>query len=114
MAHGALGRVGSLLLRRGGEGQRSFFSSLAKGEDAVRAALACKSWSHLQDLGTGRPTIAVAMSGGVDSSVAAHVLKEQGCEVFGLHMRTWDEVEEGDFDKMEAARQLVTLLSNQG
>ena len=96
MAHGALGRVGSLVLRRGGEGQRSFFSSLVKGEDAVRAALACKSWSHLQDLGTGRPTIAVAMSGGVDSSVAAHVLKEQGCEVFGLHMRTWDEVEEGE------------------
>ena len=81
MAHGALGRVGSLLLRRGGEGQRSFFSSLAKGEDAVRAALACKSWSHLQDLGTGRPTIAVAMSGGgVDRGFQGYSQKPQIAE----------------------------------
>jgi tRNA-specific 2-thiouridylase len=33
--------------------------------------------------------IAVAMSGGVDSSVAAHILKEQGHEVIGLTMRIW-------------------------
>lgn len=33
--------------------------------------------------------IAVAMSGGVDSSVAAHVLKEQGHEVIGLTMKIW-------------------------
>jgi tRNA-specific 2-thiouridylase len=33
--------------------------------------------------------IAVAMSGGVDSSVAAHVLKADGHDVFGLTMRTW-------------------------
>jgi tRNA-specific 2-thiouridylase len=33
--------------------------------------------------------IAVAMSGGVDSSVAAFVLKEQGHEVIGLTMRIW-------------------------
>jgi tRNA-specific 2-thiouridylase len=33
--------------------------------------------------------IAVAMSGGVDSSVAAHVLRQQGHEVIGLTMRIW-------------------------
>lgn len=33
--------------------------------------------------------IAVAMSGGVDSSVAAHILKEQGHEVVGLTMKIW-------------------------
>jgi tRNA-specific 2-thiouridylase len=33
--------------------------------------------------------IAVAMSGGVDSSVAAHILKEQGHEVIGLTMKIW-------------------------
>jgi tRNA-specific 2-thiouridylase len=33
--------------------------------------------------------VAVAMSGGVDSSVAAHILKEQGHEVIGLTMRIW-------------------------
>lgn len=35
-------------------------------------------------------TVAVGMSGGIDSSVAAHLLKQQGCRVIGLTMRTWD------------------------
>ena len=34
--------------------------------------------------------IAVAMSGGVDSSVAAAVLKEEGYEVIGLTMKLWE------------------------
>ncbi len=34
--------------------------------------------------------IAVAMSGGVDSSVAALLLKEEGHEVVGLSMQLWD------------------------
>src|ERR1700730_15791648 len=34
--------------------------------------------------------IAVAMSGGVDSSVAALLLKEDGHEVIGLSMQLWD------------------------
>lgn len=35
--------------------------------------------------------VVVAMSGGVDSSVAAHLLKEQGYEVTGLMLRLWSE-----------------------
>ena len=34
--------------------------------------------------------VLVAMSGGVDSSVAAILLMEQGYEVIGLTMKTWD------------------------
>ena len=38
--------------------------------------------------------IAVAMSGGVDSSVAALLLKEEGHEVVGLSMQLWDHSRE--------------------
>ncbi|TVR15692.1 MAG: tRNA 2-thiouridine(34) synthase MnmA, partial [Balneolaceae bacterium] len=34
--------------------------------------------------------VLVAMSGGVDSSVAAVMLYNQGYEVIGITMKTWD------------------------
>ena len=37
----------------------------------------------------GKQKILVAMSGGVDSSVAAAVLLEQGYEVVGVTMKLW-------------------------
>jgi len=40
--------------------------------------------------------IAVAMSGGVDSGVAAALLVEQGYEVVGVHLSLWKEGMEGD------------------
>jgi len=39
--------------------------------------------------------ILVAMSGGIDSTVAAVMLKEQGYEVIGLTMKTWDYATSG-------------------
>ena len=58
----------------------------------------------------------VAMSGGVDSSVAAALLKEQGYEVIGMMLRLWSEPgkEESNRcctpDAMAQARRVAALL----
>lgn len=40
---------------------------------------------------TSKPTVVAAMSGGVDSSVAAGLLLRQGCNVLGVTMQIWQE-----------------------
>ncbi|MBN2260847.1 MAG: tRNA 2-thiouridine(34) synthase MnmA [Clostridiales bacterium] len=60
--------------------------------------------------------VVVAMSGGVDSSAVACMLKEKGMEVIGLHMKVWgtvDEESERDFisicEKLEIPYHIIDL-----
>ncbi|WP_311516602.1 tRNA 2-thiouridine(34) synthase MnmA [uncultured Anaerococcus sp.] len=57
--------------------------------------------------------VVVGISGGVDSSVAALLLKEEGCDVVGIFMKNWDDTDEDGVCTAEVDYEDAVAVCNQ-
>ncbi|BBN99280.1 tRNA 2-thiouridine(34) synthase MnmA [Sporolactobacillus terrae] len=60
-----------------------------------------------------RTRVVVGMSGGVDSTVAALLLKQQGYDVVGIFMKNWDDTDENGICTATEDYEDVVRVSNQ-
>ncbi len=54
--------------------------------------------------------ILLSMSGGIDSTVAAILLKRQNCDLVGVTYRTWDTISEGCMEKEKGCCSLNAIM----
>jgi tRNA-uridine 2-sulfurtransferase len=59
-------------------------------------------------------TIAVAMSGGVDSSVSALLLKQQGYRLIGMYMKNWDDTNDPTCPAIDDFEDVVRVCTHIG
>ena len=57
--------------------------------------------------------VVIGMSGGVDSSVAAYLLKKEGYDVIGIFMKNWDDTNELGFCTADADYEDVRKVCDQ-